>query len=279
MFPKWYFTTANEPPLYPFEGSPPKLGFQPFNPEFFRHLENGSPSSATGHRSRPDPVPSLRRAGDSRNDTRRTTAICVHRCPAVRVSQRLVVAGQRIRFHVGKTPEDWDRFARIVRRTIRTAPDFDSQLPGFLDYNKPWVTHCSIQRIDVYKISEATNEWREKWKKPIVIDECAYEGDIDQGWGNITGEEMVRRFWEGAVRGGYVGHGETYMHPEEILWWSKGGKLHGTSPDRIAFLRKIMEEGPAEGLNPLPIRLGFAVRRHRARVLSVLLRLQPAEIP
>jgi hypothetical protein len=51
-----------------------------------------------------------------------------------------------------------------------------------------------------------------------VIDECAYEGDIDQGWGNITGEEMVRRFWEGAVRGGYVGHGETYLHPEDILW-------------------------------------------------------------
>ncbi len=34
---------------------------------------------------------------------------------------------------------------------------------------------------------------------------------------------MVRRFWETAVRGGYCGHGETYLHPEDILWWSKGG--------------------------------------------------------
>ncbi|MNJ56226.1 hypothetical protein D3C77_517610 [compost metagenome] len=121
----------------------------------------------------------------------------------------------------------------------------------FYDYSRPWITHCSIQRVDVYKTAEYTDEWRRKWNKPIVIDECAYEGDIDLGWGNITGQEMTRRFWEGAVRGGYTGHGETYLHPDDILWWSKGGQLHGSSPDRIAFLRRIMEEGPAEGLNPL----------------------------
>ena len=88
------------------------------------------------------------------------------------------------------------------------------------------------------------------YSKPVVIDECAYEGNINHGWGIITGEEMVRRFWEGAVRGGYVGHGETYYNKEEILWWSKGGVLAGTSVTRIAFLKKIMEEGPR--LNPIP---------------------------
>ncbi len=35
------------------------------------------------------------------------------------------------------------------------------------------------------------------------------------------------------------------MHPEDILWWSKGGLLHGESPARIAFLREVMEAGPA----------------------------------
>ncbi len=104
-----------------------------------------------------------------------------------------------------------------------------------------WVTHCSIQRVDIYRTAENTNEWREQYRKPIVIDECAYEGNIDYGWGNITGEEMVRRFWEGAIRGGYVGHGESYLHQDDILWWSKGGKLHGTSPERIGFLRRILE--------------------------------------
>lgn len=41
------------------------------------------------------------------------------------------------------------------------------------------------------------------------------------------------------------------MHPEDILWWSKGGKLSGKSPERIAFLEKIMEEGPPYGINPI----------------------------
>lgn len=46
-----------------------------------------------------------------------------------------------------------------------------------------------------------------------------------------------------------MGHGETFVHPQDILWWSKGGKLYGESPKRIGFLRKIMEEGPAEGID------------------------------
>jgi hypothetical protein len=104
----------------------------------------------------------------------------------------------------------------------------------------------------VYRTAENTDAWREQWGKPVVIDECAYEGDIDQGWGNITGEEMVRRFWEGAVRGGYVGHGETYLNDREELWWSKGGELVGDSPARIAFLRRITAEMPDGRIDPLP---------------------------
>jgi hypothetical protein len=53
------------------------------------------------------------------------------------------------------------------------------------------------------------------------------------------------------VGGAYVGHGETYLDPGDILWWSKGGVLHGQSPARIAFLRKILESAPPEGLNNL----------------------------
>lgn len=80
-------------------------------------------------------------------------------------------------------------------------------------------------------------------------DECRYEGNINQAWGNSTAEEMVRRFWEGICAGGYVGHGETYLHPKEILWWSKGGSLHGDSAPRIQFLKDVVEDGP-HGLTP-----------------------------
>ena len=52
------------------------------------------------------------------------------------------------------------------------------------------------------------------------------------------------------VNGGYAGHGETFMHPEDLLWWGKGGVLRGESWKRIGFMRKIIEDAPAGGLTP-----------------------------
>ncbi len=86
--------------------------------------------------------------------------------------------------------------------------------------------------------------------KPAVLDEIAYEGNIQHGWGNISGEEMVRRFWEAVCRGGYPGHGETYLNKEDVLWWSHGGILHGESHKRFHLLHQIMEETPGIGLAP-----------------------------
>lgn len=110
----------------------------------------------------------------------------------------------------------------------------------FYDHSRGWVTHSSIQHKQV----ELTDQWRIRYQKPVVIDEMVYEGDINQGWGNITGQELVRRFWESSMRGGYAGHGETFDRPDGILWWSHGGVLHGESPERIRFLRGILEETP-----------------------------------
>lgn len=150
-----------------------------------------------------------------------------------------------------KTVEDWERYAEIIcsKDKYRHLKSIHNCRP-FYDYSRPWITHCSIQRQDLYKSSELVNEWRLRYKKPIVLDEIAYEGNIQHGWGNITGEEMVRRFWEGAVRGGYPGHGETYMNREDILWWSHGGKLRGESFKRIEFLLNILKETPGIGLAP-----------------------------
>ncbi len=118
----------------------------------------------------------------------------------------------------------------------------------FYDHSRSWITHCSIQRQDVYRTAENTDEWRDKYKKPVVLDEISYEGDIQHGWGNISAEEMVRRFWETAMRGGYPGHGETYYDKDDILWWSHGGELHGESWKRFKFLLRILKETRGHGL-------------------------------
>ncbi|MCR5776086.1 MAG: DUF5605 domain-containing protein [Lachnospiraceae bacterium] len=148
-----------------------------------------------------------------------------------------------------KNSSDWDYIGNLFKqedpydhlRSIHNCIDF-------YDHKKEWITHCSIQRQDLYRTTEFTDEWREIYKKPIVLDEIAYEGNIEFGWGNITGEELLRRFWEGALRGGYPGHGETYLNEAGVLWWSHGGKLKGESHARFKFLHKIMCETPGLGL-------------------------------
>lgn len=95
-----------------------------------------------------------------------------------------------------KDTADWERLAAVVGEEDASGHlNSIHNCRPFYDYSAPWITHVSVQRVDVYRTAENTDEWRERWGKPVVIDECAYEGDIDQGWGNITGEEMVRRFW------------------------------------------------------------------------------------
>ena len=99
-----------------------------------------------------------------------------------------------------RTGTVWGGLSTSTTRTIISIGIH--QALDFYDHTKPWVTHCSIQGVDKYLTTETTTEWREKWHKPVVVDECAYEGDIDMTWGNISGEEMVRRFWEGITRAG-----------------------------------------------------------------------------
>ena len=87
--------------------------------------------------------------------------------------------------------------------------------------------------------------FRDRYRKPVIYDECRYEGNLKDSWGNLTAGEMVQRFWLGTLSGCYVGHGETYKHPQDILWWSKGGTLHGQSPKRIQWLKDFMAKAPA----------------------------------
>ena len=93
--------------------------------------------------------------------------------------------------------------------------------------------------------------WLETYRKPVLVDECGYEGDINMAWGDLSAEELVLRFWMGFTCGAAVGHGETYLNEREELWWSKGGDLRGESVARIAFLRQILEQMPAQGLQPI----------------------------
>lgn len=111
----------------------------------------------------------------------------------------------------------------------------------YYDYTRPNITHCSVQTAAMYRATE----WMKKYQKPVMFDECCYEGDIQFTWGNISGFELVKRFWKGCTQGAYVTHGETFFSEDEILWWARGGVLKGESAPRIAYLRNFINELPA----------------------------------
>lgn len=149
-----------------------------------------------------------------------------------------------------KPMEQWDRYFHIIEendpcRHLKSIHNGDVTMN--FDHRKPWVDHVCIQNWDVKR----TQEWREAYGKPVVNDEPEYEGNIVQSWGSITARELVHRYWITLLRGGYAGHGETYAHPEDLLWWAKGGELHGEAYKRIGFLRDLIEADVRHGLNPI----------------------------
>ncbi len=151
-------------------------------------------------------------------------------------------------FVLAKKPEDWEHYGEMIF-SIDPYGHMLSVHNGLktYDFSRPWITHCSLQRTDFYLTTESSDRYLEQYHKPVVWDEICYEGNLEMGWGNITAQEMVRRFWEGAMRGAYCGHGETYL--DEVIWWSHGGTLKGESPERLKFLSQILGEVPGIGLN------------------------------
>lgn len=146
--------------------------------------------------------------------------------------------------------QTWDRFCHILEENdpaqhLRSIHNGDQNMN--FDHRKPWITHVCIQNWDVKR----TPEWRVAYGKPVVNDEPEYEGNIWPSWGNITAQELVHRFWTTVMRGGYAGHGETYADPDDLIWWAKGGTLHGESWKRINFLLRLMREDGLEGLEPM----------------------------
>jgi hypothetical protein len=270
VFPKRYTFNYNEPEMYPFPGEVKEewkreyqddydtvrtrdyWDYDNFSPEYFQHLDkcvlqlrdlgieadlilfHPYDFGAWGFDRMPEEV-----------NTRLLTYL-VARLSAFR--NIWWSFANEFDFLKGRTIEEWDRYIQLVEkidpynhlRSIHNAH-------VFYDHTKSWITHCSIQSNKFNQI----HNWFEEYQKPLVIDECGYEGNIDRGWGYLTGKEMTNRFWQGFSRGAYVGHGETYINPGEILWWSKGGKLVGSSPERIAFLREIIEAIPENAFTPL----------------------------
>jgi hypothetical protein len=146
-------------------------------------------------------------------------------------------------FNHAKTIADWDRLLQFVQRVdpyqrLRSIHNGTKMYEIFTpyDFGKPWITHQSIQHWDGAEVPA----WLRAYRKPVVIDEIGYEGNAGRRWGNLTGQELVHRFWQAMSAGGYVGHGESFIDRDTRAWISVGGRLHGDSSPRLRFLRDLM---------------------------------------
>ena len=258
VFPKRYTWNTNEPIMYPFAGNPAATNwdFTQFNVKYFQHLEQrvadlqklGIEADIIlfhpydeGHWGF-DRMPS---AADDRY---------LHYVIARLAAYRNVwwSLANEWDFMKEKKESDFVRFGEIVSHddpyhhllSIHNGSKI-------FNHTLPWITHASIQNGAAVEEPGRAEMYRDVYRKPVVYDEVKYEGDIESRWGQLSAEEMVFRFWNGTIAGTYVGHGETYCSDDQVLWWSKGGVLKGQSPARLAFLKKVLDDAPAEGIEPI----------------------------
>ena len=156
-----------------------------------------------------------------------------------------------------KTAEDFKAFEKFVAENDPYRhPISNHNCFQLWDAGSENITHVSFQTKELTRVAELLK----KYGKPVLIDECRYEGNVPEFWGNLSGRDMVRSFWRVMAQGGYCTHGETFLPEtekgkmatqtgeEDVVWWAKGGRLNGESPARITFLRQIVENlpGPIE---------------------------------
>ena len=236
VFPKRYDWNTNEPPLYPFAGTPTtNWDFTCFNPKFFQHFEQR--------------VLDLQKLGIEAD------VILFHpydeghwgfdRMPAdvddryLRYLTARLAAYRNVWWSLAneydfmkqKKESDFVRFGEIV-----SANDPYHHLLSIHNGQKifnntlPWITHASIQNGSAVESPASAELYRDVYRKPVVYDEVKYEGNLPKRWGNLSPEELVFRFWNATVAGTYCGHGETFKSDDQV---HSGGRKAACSRARV----------------------------------------------
>jgi hypothetical protein len=255
IFPKSYDWNHNEPLYYPYEGTAPtNWDYTRFNPEYFRNLERCiARLDSLGIEADLIVFHPYDYWGFSKMN-RTADDLYIHYIIARFAAYKNVwwSMANEYDFMQAKKPDDWNHYLETFAvgdpyhhlRSIHNGA-------VIFDHRNQYITHVSIQNED----TQNAHLYMQKYRKPVSYDECRYEGNINWSWGNLTGEEMVNKFWRGVMNGAYVGHGETMLTENPVrygrdsndeLWWSKGGALRGQSPKRIKFLKDIIESAPGD---------------------------------
>ena len=150
---------------------------------------------------------------------------------------------------------DWDTFARTVSEgdPYHHLLSIHGYTATYYNYFDPVFTHASIQDHGPVLERGRAHTVSRIYKKPVIFDEVCYEGNVGSRWGWLSGQEMLRRMYNGLMSGTYVTHAETFNAEEGSSaetagnFLAYGGDFRGESWRRIKFLRAILDDLP----NPL----------------------------
>jgi hypothetical protein len=261
VFPKNYGLVKEEPEIYPFlikstskdkDGKEIKIwDFDSFNPAFFQHLEKRIDDlNKLGIEA--DLILFHPYDGGRWGFDRMTNEINIKylKYLTARLSSFRNVwwsMANEYNFMMSKNNSDWDLLTKTVVASdpYRHLCSIHGSTAVYYDYWKPEFTHVSVQDEGPVMNPGAAPIVRNIYRKPVIFDEVGYEGNLPSRWGRYSGEEMTYLVWMGIIGGTYVTHGETYMYKDDTdtIFWAKGGPLKGSSWQRIAFLRKVIEQG------------------------------------
>ena len=183
VFPKDYIYNENEPVYYPYERDEKgQSDFTRFNPEFFRHFEKrvgqlcelGIEADIIVFH----PYDRWGYCDMSAEEDYRYLRYLVSRLAAYRNVWWSMANEYDFLLDV-KPMSQWDHYFHILEekdpyQRLRSIHNGNTTMN--YDHTKPWITHVCIQNWDVKRV----REWRDAYRKPVIDDECAYEGNIQR---------------------------------------------------------------------------------------------------
>ena len=241
VFPKNYVYNENEPEFFAFKrGADGKFDFSRPDPAFWRHFEQRildlqrlgiQADIILWH-----PYDRWGFADMSEAQDDRYLRYCIARLSAFRnvwwslANEYDFMTNQPVGHRGNKQWEDWDRFFSILQQEdphLRLRSIHNGS--KWYDHTKEWVTHASLQTSDM----NGGVRFRTQYHKPVIYDECRYEGDIPLGWGNLTARDgsailarhaqrLLRRPWRNVqgprghplvVQGGRFARPKPAAHP------------------------------------------------------------------
>jgi len=265
VFPKWMAFNYVAPVRFPYlQTEQGKFDLERFDPEFFAHYEERIRDlEALGIEADIILFHPYDKWGFSTMDQRHDEAYLKYVVARFAAFRNIwwTLANE---FDVFRQQKDWRDLGQLLARIDPYGHQrgIHNCCTAFYDNSESWITHVILQDITAQRWAASSRNDSSialdarKIGKPVVVDEYGYEGNNGPAWGNLGPREAVELHWAITMAGAYGSHGETYVNPGHLLWWSVGGELVGEAPARLGFLRQIMFEAPYTEMEPAPDVIG-----------------------